>query len=84
MALTFGQRERGGLAEIYGAFFGHPAAGRFLEISFRIASFQFPSIFRTSGLGPRGFFALVFDFFTAIRMASPVSESAEASPLARG
>lgn len=29
--------------------FGHPPTGRFLEITFRIASFQLPSIFRTSG-----------------------------------
>ncbi len=66
---------------------GQPPTGRFLEISFRIASFQSPSILRTSGIGPgrwRGFLALGFDFFAAFKMASPVSESAEALALVDG
>lgn len=31
---------------------GKSPSGRLLEISFRIASFQLPSIFKTSGVGP--------------------------------
>jgi hypothetical protein len=67
--------------------FGQPLSGFFLEISFRIASFQSPSILRTSGSGPgglRGFLIVfVFGFFAAVKMASPVSESAEVSPMVR-
>jgi hypothetical protein len=43
--------ERGCVAGLHGSL-GHPPTGRFFETSFRIASFQSPSIFRTSGLGP--------------------------------
>jgi hypothetical protein len=46
--------------------FGQPPTGRFLEISFFIASFQSPSIFRISGSGPgglRGFLGFAFVIF---------------------
>lgn len=66
--------------------FGQPPTGRFLEMSFFMASFQSPSITNTSGLGPgglRGFLAFDFDCFVAIRIAIPVSDSAEALPMVR-
>jgi hypothetical protein len=46
------KRERSSVAEIHDVSFGHPPTGRFLEINFRIASFQLPSIFRTSAFAP--------------------------------
>jgi hypothetical protein len=47
-------RECGGVASFHDGSFGQPPTGRFFEINFRIASFQLPSIFKTSGAGPGG------------------------------
>ena len=54
--------------------FGQPPTGRFLEMSFRMASFQSPSISSTSGLGPgglRGFLAFDFDCFVVHQNSDP-------------
>jgi len=64
-------RQRESAVGLHEQSFGQPPTGSFFETIFRIASFQSPSIFKTSGSGPggfRGFLAFAFDFFTAIRM----------------